>query len=232
MIIVRQGPRPDDDEHAASVADVGDESGDTGFDDDSVVDDGTVTIDAVKNPPIDSSRLISTLNQYGARLRELEKPSGSQTSVPVDVLPPYNGGTGTSNAYENALDTGTPRSVSVLEDGTLGTVQSSRKVKTDFHEPYITLEQLRSVDWKGYRYIRDVNLNSDSAQWHVGMIAEELDDAGLGSFVEYDGNDEPCGIDYQMLGVWAIHEAHLAHDRIDALEKRVKELEDKINGVA
>jgi hypothetical protein len=32
-----------------------------------------------------------------------------------------------------------------------------------------------------------------------------------------------------MLGVWAVHEAHLAHDRIDRLEERLKALEGKID---
>ena len=114
----------------------------------------------------------------------------------------------------------------------MGTSQSSRKVKQDFLKPDITLEQMRSVDWTLYRFIDDVNLNGDSATIHVGMIAEDLDDNGLGQFVEYNDDYEPCGINYPMLGVWAIHEAHLAHDRIDRLEERLKALEGKIdNGI-
>ena len=67
---------------------------------------------------------------------------------------------------------------------------------------------------------------------HLGMIAEELDDNGLGQFVEYNDDYEPCGINYPMLSVWAIHEAHLAHDRIDQFEERLKALEGKIdNGI-
>ena len=114
----------------------------------------------------------------------------------------------------------------------MGTAQSSRKVKQDFIKPDITLEQMRSVDWTLYRYIDDVNRNGDDAAIHIGMIAEELDDNGLGQFVEYNDDYEPVGINYPMLGVWAIHEAHLAHDRIDRLEERLKALEGKIdNGI-
>lgn len=229
-------------------------------------DDGVLD---VKNPVQATNKLVSTLNEYGRRLRELEKPSGSQLTqaiqkvldisenidqtitasinrnsydrVTIDqkcnawnwgVLSPERGGTNTTNAFDNMFSTGSWRAVWALSDGTLGTAQSSRKVKQDFIMPEITLEQMRAVDWTLYRYIDDVNLNGDSATVHLGMIAEELDDNGLGQFVEYNDDYEPCGINYPMLGVWAVHEAHLAHDRIDRLEERLKALEGKIdNGI-
>lgn len=220
----------------------------------------------VKNPAQATNKLVSTLNEYGRRLRELEKPSGSQLTQAIQkvldisanidqtvaasinrnsydratidakcnawnwgVLPPGRGGTNTTNAYNNVFSSGSWRAVWALSDGTMGTAQSSRKVKQDFLKPDITLEQMRSVDWTLYRFIDDVNRNGDSATIHVGMIAEELDDNGLGQFVEYNDDYEPVGINYPMLGVWAIHEAHLAHDRIDRLEERLKALEGKID---
>lgn len=234
-----------------------------------VLADGEENVLGVKNPAQATNKLVSTLNEYGRRLRELEKPSGSQLTQAIQrvldvsenidqtvaasisrnsydratidqkcnawnwgVLPPGSGGTNTTNAFNNVFSTGSWRAVWALSDGTLGTAQSSRKVKQDFIMPEITLEQMRAVDWTLYRYIDDVNLNGDSATVHLGMIAEELDDNGLGQFVEYNDDCEPCGINYPMLGVWAIHEAHLAHDRIDRLEERLKALEGKIdNGI-
>ena len=229
-------------------------------------DDGVLD---VKNPAQATNKLVSTLNEYGRRLRELEKPSGSQLTQAIQkvldisanidqtvaasinrnsydratidakcnawnwgVLSTDRGGTHTTNAYNNLFTVGPWRAVWALSDGTMGTSQSSRKVKQDFMKPDITLEQMRSVDWTLYRFIDDVNRNGDSAAIHIGMIAEELDDNGLGQFVEYNDDYEPVGINYPMLGVWAIHEAHLAHDRIDRLEERLKALEGKIdNGV-
>ncbi|WAX08616.1 hypothetical protein BP677P8_00021 [Bifidobacterium phage BP677P8] len=234
-----------------------------------LVDDAEENVLDVKNPAQATNKLVSTLNEYGRRLRELEKPSGSQLTQAIQrvldisenidqtvtasinrnsydratidqkcnawnwgVLPPERGGTNTTNAFNNMFSTGSWRAVWALSDGTLGTAQSSRKVKQDFIMPEITLEQMRAVDWTLYRYIDDVNLNGDSATVHLGMIAEELDDNGLGQFVEYNDDYEPCGINYPMLGVWAVHEAHLAHDRIDRLEERLKALEGKIdNGI-
>lgn len=233
-----------------------------------VAEDGEMVID-VKNPAQATNKLVSTLNEYGRRLRELEKPSGSQLTQAIQkvldisenidqtvaasinrnsydratidqkcntwnwgVLSTDRGGTHTTNAYNNLFTVGSWRAVWALSDGTMGTSQSSRKVKQDFLKPDITLEQMRSVDWTLYRFIDDANRNGDNATIHVGMIAEELDDNGLGQFVEYNDDYEPCGINYPMLGVWAIHEAHLAHDRIDRLEERLKALEGKIdNGI-
>lgn len=243
-IVVHQGESADGTSFAADDADVLD----------------------VKNPAQATNKLVSTLNEYGRRLRELEKPSGSQLTQAIQkvldisanidqtvaasinrnsydratidakcnawnwgVLPPGRGGTNTTNAYNNVFSAGSWRAVWALSDGTMGTAQSSRKVKQDFLKPDITLEQMRSVDWTLYRFIDDVNRNGDSATIHVGMIAEELDDNGLGQFVEYNDDYEPVGINYPMLGVWAIHEAHLAHDRIDRLEERLKALEGKID---
>lgn len=243
-IVVHQGESADGTPFAADDADV---------------------LDA-KNPAQATNKLVSTLNEYGRRLRELEKPSGSQLTQAIQkvldisanidqtvaasinrnsydratidakcnawnwgVLPPGRGGTNTTNAYNNVFSAGSWRAVWALSDGTMGTAQSSRKVKQDFMMPNITLEQMRSVDWTLYRFIDDVNWNGDSAAIHIGMIAEELDDNGLGQFVEYNDDYEPVGINYPMLGVWAIHEAHLAHDRIDRLEERLKALEGKID---
>lgn len=231
-----------------------------------LVDDAEENVIDVKNPAQATNKLVSTLNEYGRRLRELEKPSGSQLTQAIQrvldisenidqtvaasinknsydratidakcnawnwgVLPPGRGGTNTTNAYNNVFSAGSWRAVWALSDGTMGTAQSSRKVKQDFMMPDITLEQMRSVDWTLYRFIDDVNQNGDDAAIHIGMIAEELDDNGLGQFVEYNDDYEPVGINYPMLGVWAIHEAHLAHDRIDRLEERLKALEERID---
>lgn len=231
-----------------------------------LVDDAEENVIDVKNPAQATNKLVSTLNEYGRRLRELEKPSGSQLTQAIQkvldisenidqtvaasinknsydrgtidqkcnawnwgVLSTNRGGTNTTNAFNNLFSTGSWRAVWALSDGTMGTSQSSRKVKQDFLKPDITLKQMRSVDWTLYRFIDDVNRNGDSAAIHIGMIAEELDDNGLGQFVEYNDDYEPVGINYPMLGVWAIHEAHLAHDRIDRLEERLKALEERID---
>lgn len=218
-----------------------------------------------KNPPNSQSRILTILNEYGKRLRELERPSGTQliqaaqqiydalnnldsmvaasivkqsyTRSEIDVrlaqwrwgvLAPGNGGTGIANAYNNLFTVGPWRAVWVLSDGTMGTSQSSRTVKTDITDAdeFINVDDLRRVKWCVYRFIEDMNLNLDDSTPRLGMIAEELDDNGLGWLVEYDEDTlQPVGINYPMLGVAALRLAQDAEDRCDALEQRVNELE-------
>lgn len=221
-----------------------------------------------KNPPNSQSRILTILNEYGKRLRELERPSGTQliqaaqqiydalnnldsmvaasivkqsyTRVEIDsrlaqwrwgVLAPGNGGTGIANAYNNLFTVGPWRAVWVLSNGTMGTSQSSRTVKTDITDAdeFIDVSDLRKVKWCIYRFIEDMNLNLDDSTPRLGMIAEELDDNGLGWLVEYDEDTlKPEGINYPMLGVAALRLAQDAEDRCDALERRVKELEQAL----
>lgn len=218
-----------------------------------------------KNPPNSQSRILTILNEYGKRLRELERPSGTQliqaaqqiyealnnldtmvaasivkqsyTRAEIDsrvaqwrwgTLAPGYGGTGIQNAYDNLFTVGPWRAVWVLSDGTMGTSQSSRTVKTDITDAdeFINMDDLRKVKWCVYRFIEDVNQNLDDSTPRLGMIAEELDDNGLGWLVEYDEDTlKPVGISYPMLGVAALRLAQDAEDRCDALERRVNELE-------
>lgn len=221
-----------------------------------------------KNPPNSQSRILTILNEYGKRLRELERPSGTQliqaaqqiyealnnldtmvaasivkqsyTRAEIDsrvaqwrwgVLAPGNGGTGIANAYNHLFTVGPWRAVWVLSDGTMGTSQSSRTVKTDITDAdeFINVDDLRKVKWCVYRFIEDMNQNLDDSTPRLGMIAEELDDNGLGWLVEYDEDTlKPVGISYPMLGVAALRLAQDAEDRCDALEQRVKELEQAL----
>lgn len=149
------------------------------------------------------------------------------------VLTPNRGGTGTANAYNNLFTYGQWRAAWVLSDGTMGTAQSIRAVKTDIvdADDYIPVDALRKVKWCVYRMKDDKNLNLDNSQPLVGMIADDLDENGLGFFCEYDADGSLVGINYPMLGVAALRLAQQVADDLDALKAKVDELsisEDKI----
>lgn len=149
------------------------------------------------------------------------------------VLTPNRGGTGTANAYNNLFTFGQWRAAWVLSDGTMGTAQSIRAVKTDIvdADDYIPVDALRKVKWCVYRMKNDKNLNLDDSQPMVGMIADDLDENGLGFFCEYDADGTLVGINYPMLGVAALRLAQQVADDLDALKAKVDELstsEDKI----
>ena len=149
------------------------------------------------------------------------------------VLTPNRGGTGTGNAYNNLFTSGQWRAAWILSDGTMGTAQSIRAVKTDIvdADDYIPVEALRKVKWCVYRMKNDKNLNLDDAQPRVGMIADDMDENGLGFFCEYNDDGTLMGINYPMLGVAALRLAQMVADELDALKAKVETLsngKDKI----
>lgn len=149
------------------------------------------------------------------------------------VLTPNRGGTGTGNAYNNLFTSGQWRAAWVLSNGTMGTAQSIRAVKTDIvdGDNYIPVDALRKVKWCVYRMKDDKNLNLDDSQPMVGMIADDMDENGLGFFCEYDEDGSLVGINYPMLGVAALRLAQQVADELDELKAKVEALstsEDKI----
>lgn len=150
------------------------------------------------------------------------------------VLTPNRGGTGTGNAYNNLFTSGQWRAAWVLSNGIMGTAQSIRAVKTDIvdADEYIPVDALRKVKWCVYRMKDDKNLNLDDSQPLVGMIADDLDENGLGFFCEYDADGSLVGINYPMLGVAALRLAQQVADELDALKAKVEALstsEDKMS---
>lgn len=149
------------------------------------------------------------------------------------VLTPNRGGTGTSNAYNNLFTSGQWHAAWILSNGTIGTAQSIRAVKTDIvdADDYIPVDALRKVKWRIYRMKNDKNLNLDDSQPMVGMIADDMDENGLGFFCEYDADGTLVGINYPMLGVAALRLAQQVADELDALKAKVETLsngKDKI----
>lgn len=149
------------------------------------------------------------------------------------VLPPVDGGTGTGNAYENLFTVGPWRSAWVLSDGTIGTAQSIRSAKSSIRDAdeFIPVDALRQVKWQIFTMKDDENQHLDDAQPMVGMIADDLDDAGLGFFCEYDKDDNLVGINYPMLGVAALRLAQEAMDEIDALKAEIGRLSGKLDKI-
>lgn len=139
------------------------------------------------------------------------------------VLSPARGGTGTVNAYENLFTVGPWRAAWVLHDGTVGTAQSVREVKTGIcdADEFIPVDALRRVKWQVFTMKDDVNQHLDDAQPMVGMIADDLDAVGLGFFCEYDEDGGLVGINYPMLGVAALRLAQQAMDEVDRLRGEI-----------
>lgn len=144
----------------------------------------------------------------------------------ANVVVPAHGGTGVRNAFDNPLSLNPRKTVYCLYDGTLGSDCSSTCSVTNVRDAdeFVPVDALRQVKWRVYWLEDDLNLKLDDAQPAIGLIAEDLDGAGLGFFCEYDGDGNPTGIDYPKLSVAALRLAQQAMDEVDGLRDEVARL--------
>lgn len=142
------------------------------------------------------------------------------------VVVPAHGGTGVRNVYDNPLSLTPLKPVYCLYDGTLGVDCSSAGSVSDASDAdgFIPLDALRQVKWRVYWLKDDLNLKLDDARPVVGLLAEDLDDAGLGFFCGYDEEGNPTSVDYPRLSVAALRLAQQAMDEVDELKTEVARL--------
>lgn len=142
------------------------------------------------------------------------------------VVVPSHGGTGVRNAFENPLSSTPRKPVYCLYDGMLGSDCSSAYSVANIGDAdeFVPVDALRQVKWRVYTFKDDLNLKLDDSQPVVGLLAEDLDDAGLGFFCEYDSDGNPTGVDYPRLSVAALRLAQQAMSEVDELRAEVARL--------
>lgn len=150
------------------------------------------------------------------------------------VLVPSYGGTGTGNAFVRLLTTGVFRTAWLNENGEVGVLPSSRRVIGEVSDAdvFIDVQDLRRVKWQVFLMGDDLNQHLDGATPMVGMVADDLDAAGLGFFCEYDEEGNVVGVNYPMLGVAALRLAQQAMDEVDELKAQVSGLAAKVDGLS
>lgn len=173
-------------------------------------------------------------SRLGERVSGVEKGLESLTIEQSQVddgesdltVVPDHGGTGVRNVFDNPLSLGPRKPVYCLYDGTLGSDCSVTYSVVDVSDAdeFVPVDALRQVKWRVYWLKDDLNLKLDDAQPVVGLLAEDLDDAGLGFFCEYDGVGNPTGVDYPKLSVAALRLAQQAMDEVDELKTEVSRL--------
>ena len=123
------------------------------------------------------------------------------------------------SAYSST--TGSGANVRVQTDGKLERSTSSLRYKNTIKDATHGLDdllKLRSVTFKG---------NNDGDTIFGGLIAEEVHDAGLTEFVEYDDQNRPDALHYGNMVALCVKAIQELSAKNDALEARVKELESK-----
>lgn len=175
-----------------------------------------------------------SVSGLSGRVADVEKDFESLVTEPGQadvggsdvVVVPVHGGTGVRNVYDSPLSLTPRKPVYCLCDGMLGVDCSSVDSVVDGcdADEFIPLDAIRQVKWRVYMFKDDLNLKLDDAQPVVGLLAEDLDDAGLGFFCEYDVDGNPTGVDYPRLGVAALRLAQQAMDEVDELRIEVARL--------
>lgn len=181
------------------------------------------------------------LRQLKERIVSVENDLASLTSdqnqADVDgtaaVVALSHGGTGVRNVACNPLSGAPRRLVYCGYDGRLGVdcSKSDRLVDVRDADEFVPVDAFRQVKWRMYLLKDDVNLKLDDAQPVIGLVADDLDAAGLGFFCEYDDVGNPTGVDYAKLSVAALRLAQEAMDEMDELKALVGELTSKVDRI-
>jgi len=128
-----------------------------------------------------------------------------------------NTGTTTSSPYN--LTTASAANVHVLSNGTLYRSTSSERYKNTIQNATHGLTELltlRPVTYKG---------NDDGDLVFGGLIAEEVHDAGLTEFVQYNEENQPDALAYGNMVSLCIKAIQEQQDLIQSLRARVAQLE-------
>jgi hypothetical protein len=111
--------------------------------------------------------------------------------------------------------------------GTIARFTSAQRYKTDIVDLALDLAAVRALRPVRYRDRGEVDRDGDEARTHVGFIAEEVDELGLGEFVHYRDTEDgpvPDGIQYDRIVV-------AQHMLIADLEARVAALAARLDAL-
>lgn len=114
---------------------------------------------------------------------------------------------------------------------------SSARYKTDIEPLVMPVDALLSVEPVRFRDKAEVARhqadpeNEPTPKVHVGVIAEQLHDAGLGHFVNYM-DDEPDSVSYDRMVIMAIPLFKQQQERIETLETQLAGMRAQIDALA
>ena len=109
----------------------------------------------------------------------------------------------------------------VNSDGRIGISASARRFKQDITPRVYTLDQIALIQIVSYRLRTAVTLLGDSARVEVGVIAEQLIDAGMPEFVAFNADGVPETVAYERLDLMGIIGVQQLIPRVQALEARL-----------
>jgi hypothetical protein len=114
--------------------------------------------------------------------------------------------------------------------GELGHVPSSRRFKLAIEPAALDTRALLGLELKRFKYKKAVEAygSEEAAPLELGLIAEEVQAAGLDYLVYLGENGEPDGVAYERLGLPLLAIAQSQQAEIDGLRAEVRALRDQL----
>lgn len=109
----------------------------------------------------------------------------------------------------------------VNSDGRIGISSSARRYKQDIAPHAYTLDQIALIQIVNYRLITAVALLGDAARVEVGVVAEQLIDAGMPEFVAFNADGTTESVAYERLNLVAIAGVQQLIGRVRSIEARL-----------
>lgn len=197
------------------------------------------TASAAQIPGLDASKIVSgvlaaaripvpTRLQFGANLF-YESASAWLSNTAISALGNIESGgllRGIESYNYNITSAGR-RAAWIDSAGFIGHTASSERYKQDINVADIDPEAVLALEPLMFRYRQAVAELGDEAPVEIGLIAEQLHDAGLTAFVFYDADGKPEGVHYELWAL-AVHAAvRHVNERLNTLEERLAKLEGK-----
>ena len=104
-------------------------------------------------------------------------------------------------------------------DGTIAFTSSSIRYKENVKPFFTDFYEILQLQPKAYIYKGD---NREG----VGYVAEDIDKLGLKELVSYNQKGQPEAINYDVLQLYIVEIIKSQQQRIETLEKEIKELKD------
>lgn len=204
-----------------------------------------------ETPPRDAiDRLLRTIDELRIRIDELERPTGTQIAGAVKKLQDLVAGllTQVNGVFSGYIQAGgnaniggdinltgdmytphgraTPVVTSYVaayinSDGRLGATPSGIQFKQDIEPRVYTLDDCKQFQIVQYRLIAAVELLGDEAATEVGVIAQQLVEAGFPEFVVCDETGTPITVTYERMVVATIGGLQDASAKIDSINDRL-----------
>jgi hypothetical protein len=132
-----------------------------------------------------------------------------------------------SEALYDVTSSQDKRNVAVNDSNILVTTNlSSIRYKTNVNKLNIDYKKILKLEPVSFLYKKEFLLEGDDETiLQYGLIAEEVEKAGLESLVQYNNQNEPNGVDYARLPVYLLLVCKELQLKIEELEARIQTLE-------